>query len=157
SYLNLMPENAVITNIAADHRDPYGHDFARLKQAFVEFTQRLPFYGVAAVCVDDPCVREIMPFVSKTVVTYGLSELAQIRAVNVQACQGKMKFTVLREDEAPLDITLNLPGDHNVRNSLAAIAVATEIGVSDEAIVNALEKFNGVGRRFQHYGEVAAK
>jgi UDP-N-acetylmuramate--alanine ligase len=128
-----------------------------LKQAFVEFTQRLPFYGVAAVCVDDPCVREIMPFVSKTIVTYGLSEQAQIRAVNVQACQGQMKFTVLREDEAPLDITLNLPGDHNVRNSLAAIAVATEIGVADEAIVSALEKFNGVGRRFQHYGEVAAK
>lgn len=98
-----------------------------------------------------------MPFVSKTIVTYGLSEQAQIRAVNVQACQGQMKFTVLREDEAPLDITLNLPGDHNVCNSLAAIAVATEIGVSDEAIVTALEKFNGVGRRFQHYGEVAAK
>lgn len=157
SFLNLMPVIAVITNIDADHMETYGHDFARLKQAFVEFTQRLPFYGIAAVCVDDPCVREIMPFVSKPIVTYGLSEQAQIRAVNVQACQGQMKFTVLREDEKPLDITLNLPGDHNVRNSLAAIAVATEIGVSDEAIVSALEKFNGVGRRFQHYGHVAAK
>jgi UDP-N-acetylmuramate--alanine ligase len=157
SFLNLVPVIAVITNIDADHMETYGHDFARLKQAFVEFTQRLPFYGVAVVCIDDPCVREIMPFVSKTIVTYGLSEQAQIRAVNIQACQGRMKFTVLREEEAPLDITLNLPGDHNVRNSLAAIAVATEIGVADEAIVQALEKFHGVGRRFQHYGEVTAK
>ncbi|HEX4916426.1 MAG TPA: UDP-N-acetylmuramate--L-alanine ligase [Limnobacter sp.] len=157
SFLNLMPVIAVITNIDADHMETYGHDFARLKQAFVEFTQRLPFYGVAAVCVDDPCVREIMPFVSKTVVTYGLSEQAQIRAVDVQACAGQMKFKVIREDEPELHITLNLPGDHNVRNSLAAIAVATEIGVPDDAIVSALEKFNGVGRRFQHYGEVPAK
>ncbi|MCQ8897072.1 UDP-N-acetylmuramate--L-alanine ligase [Limnobacter humi] len=157
SFLNLMPVIAIITNIDADHMETYGHDFARLKQAFVEFTQRLPFYGIAAVCVDDPCVREIMPFVSKPLVTYGLSEQAQIRAVNVQACAGQMKFTVIREDEPALDITLNLPGEHNVRNSLAAIAVATEVGVSDAAIVSALEKFNGVGRRFQHYGEVPAK
>jgi UDP-N-acetylmuramate--alanine ligase len=157
SFLNLMPVMAVITNIDADHMETYGHDFARLKQAFVEFTQRLPFYGIAAVCIDDACVREILPFVSKPIVTYGLSEQAQIRAVNVQACQGRMMFTVLREDESPLDITLNLPGDHNVRNALAAIAVATEIGVSDEAIVASLAQFHGVGRRFQHYGEVPAK
>lgn len=156
SFLNLMPVIAVITNIDADHMETYGHDFARLKQAFVEFTQRLPFYGVAAVCVDDPCVREIIPFVSKTVVTYGLSEQAQIRAVDVQACQGQMKFKVLRDGDPPLDITLNLPGDHNVQNSLAAIAVATEIGVPDQAIVTALKNFNGVGRRFQHYGEAVA-
>lgn len=157
SFLNLMPVIAIITNIDADHMDTYGHDFARLKQAFVEFTQRLPFYGIAAVCVDDACVREIMPFVSKPMVTYGLSDQAQIRAIDVQACAGQMKFTVLREDDPPLDITLNLPGEHNVRNALAAIAVATEVGVADEAIVAALEKFNGVGRRFQHYGELPAK
>lgn len=157
SFLNLMPVIAVITNIDADHMETYGHDFAKLKQAFVEFTQRLPFYGIAAVCVDDPCVREIMPFVSKPLITYGLSEGAQVRAVNVQADAGQMKFTVLREEEQPLDITLNLPGNHNVQNALAAIAVATEVGVEDEAIVSALGNFNGVGRRFQHYGEVACK
>jgi UDP-N-acetylmuramate--alanine ligase len=157
SFLNLMPVLAVITNIDADHMETYGHDFARLKHAFVEFTHRLPFYGMAAVCIDDPCVREILPFVSKPLVSYGLSEQAQIRAVDVRACQGQMKFTVLRQGEAPLDVTLNLPGDHNVQNALAAIAVATEIGVLDEAIVAALSKFRGVGRRFQHYGEVAAR
>lgn len=156
SFLNLMPVIAVITNIDADHMETYGHDFARLKQAFVEFTRRLPFYGIAVLCVDDPCVREIMPFVSKPIVSYGLSEGAQIRAVNVRTDSGRMKFTALREDDTPLEITLNLPGDHNVRNALAAIAVATEIGVEDDAIVQALAKFNGVGRRFQHYGEVPA-
>lgn len=154
SFLNLMPVIAVITNIDADHMETYGHDFARLKQAFVEFTQRLPFYGIAAVCVDDAHVREIMPFVSKPLMTYGLSEGAQVRAVDVQPDSGRMKFTVKREGEADLNVTLNLPGHHNVQNALAAIAVATEVGVEDEAIVAALEKFNGVGRRFQHYGEV---
>ncbi|MDH4394663.1 MAG: UDP-N-acetylmuramate--L-alanine ligase [Limnobacter sp.] len=157
SFLNLMPVIAVITNIDADHMETYGHDFARLKQAFVEFTRRLPFYGIAVLCVDDPCVREIMPFVSKPIVGYGLSEGAQIRAVDVRTDSGRMKFTALREDDTSLEITLNLPGDHNVRNALAAIAVATEIGVEDEAIVQALAKFNGVGRRFQHYGEVPAE
>jgi UDP-N-acetylmuramate--alanine ligase len=157
SFLNLMPVIAVITNIDADHMETYGHDFARLKQAFVEFTRRLPFYGIAVLCADDPCVREIMPFVSKPIVSYGLSEGAQIRAVNVRTDSGRMKFTALREDDTTLEITLNLPGDHNVRNALAAIAVATEIGVEDEAIVQALAKFNGVGRRFQHYGEVPAE
>lgn len=154
SFLNLMPVVAVITNIDADHMDTYGHDFARLKQAFVEFTRRLPFYGVAVLCSDDPYVREIMPFVSKTVITYGLHEGAQVRAVNVVADAGMMRFTVQREDEPDLNVELNLPGEHNVRNALAAIAVATEVGVSDRAIVSALQKFHGVGRRFQHYGEV---
>ncbi|MDX1667851.1 MAG: UDP-N-acetylmuramate--L-alanine ligase [Limnobacter sp.] len=157
SFLNLMPVIAVITNIDADHMETYGHDFARLKQAFVEFTQRLPFYGIAAVCIDDPHVREIMPFVSKPIITYGLSEKAQVRAVDVVADAGQMKFTVIREGENNLQVTLNLPGRHNVQNALAAIAVATEVGVEDEAIVNALKAFNGVGRRFQHYGEVSCK
>ncbi len=155
SFLNLFPVIEVITNIDADHMSTYGHDFAKLKQAFIEFTQRLPFYGIAVLCVDDPHVREILPFVSKPVVLYGLSEQAQVRAVNIKAQQGRMAFTVLREDAPPLDVELNLPGVHNVQNALAAIAIATELEVSDQAIQNALTKFTGVGRRFQRYGELA--
>jgi UDP-N-acetylmuramate--alanine ligase len=158
SFLNLNPVIEVITNIDADHMDTYGHDFARLKQSFVAFTQRLPFYGIAVLCVDDPNVREILPFVSKPIVRYGLSEDAQVRAIDVRADAGQMRFTVLRQfgdGAAPLDITLNLPGEHNVRNALAAIAIATELEVPDAAIQRALAEFNGVGRRFQRYGEIA--
>ncbi|AJE97854.1 UDP-N-acetylmuramate--L-alanine ligase [Pandoraea apista] len=158
SFLNLNPVIEVITNIDADHMDTYGHDFARLKQSFVAFTQRLPFYGIAVLCVDDPNVREILPFVSKPIVRYGLSEDAQVRAIDVRADAGQMRFTVLRQfgaGAAPLDITLNLPGEHNVRNALAAIAIATELEVPDAAIQQALAEFNGVGRRFQRYGEIA--
>lgn len=158
SFLNLFPVIEVITNIDADHMDTYGHDFARLKQAFIEFTHRLPFYGIAVLCVDDPNVREILPFVSKPVVRYGFAEDAQVRAVNARAVDGRMEFTVIRQlnghSEPPLSITLNLPGLHNVQNALAAIAIATELEVPDEAIVKALAEFNGVGRRFQRYGEV---
>jgi UDP-N-acetylmuramate--alanine ligase len=136
--------------------ETYGHDFARLKQAFVEFTQRLPFYGAAVLCVDDPNVREILPFVSKPVLGYGLSEGARFRAIEVRADGGRMHFTVLRKDGAPLPIVLNLPGEHNVRNALAAIAVADELRVPDEAIVAALAEFRGVGRRFQRWGELPA-
>ncbi|GAB3627255.1 UDP-N-acetylmuramate--alanine ligase [Pandoraea terrae] len=158
SFLNLNPVIEVITNIDADHMDTYGHDFARLKQAFVAFTQRLPFYGIAVLCVDDPNVREILPFVSKPIVRYGLSEDAQVRAIDVRADGGRMQFTVLRtygEGAAPLDVTLNLPGNHNVLNALAAIAIATELEVPDDAIRQALAEFHGVGRRFQRYGEIA--
>ncbi|AIU27065.1 UDP-N-acetylmuramate--alanine ligase [Pandoraea pnomenusa] len=158
SFLNLNPVIEVITNIDADHMDTYGHDFARLKQSFVAFTQRLPFYGIAVLCVDDPNVREILPFVSKPIVRYGLSDDAQVRAIDVRADAGQMRFTVLRQfgaGAAPLDITLNLPGEHNVRNALAAIAIATELEVPDAAIQQALAEFNGVGRRFQRYGEIA--
>ncbi len=155
SFLNLSPMIAVITNIDADHMDTYGHDLARLKQAFVEFTHRLPFYGEAVLCIDDPHVREILPFVSKPVLSYGLTEGAQFRATDVRADGPTMRFTVLREDGAPLEVVLNLPGVHNVRNALAAIAVADELGVSDEAIVAALAEFKGVGRRFQRHGEIA--
>ena len=154
SFLNLFPVIEVITNIDADHMDTYGHDFARLKQAFIEFTQRLPFYGIAVLCVDDPNVREILPFVSKPIIRYGFAADAQVRAVNVSAHGGMMRFTVTREDARPLDIELNLPGLHNVQNALAAIAIATELEVSDADIQRALKEFNGVGRRFQHYGEV---
>jgi UDP-N-acetylmuramate--alanine ligase len=134
--------------------DTYGHDFARLKQAFIEFTHRLPFYGIAVLCVDDPNVKEILPFVSKPIIRYGLAADAQVRAVNVEAHHGKMHFTALREDAAPIDIVLNLPGTHNVQNALAAIAIATELEVKDADIQRALADFNGVGRRFQRYGEV---
>ncbi|WP_144112216.1 UDP-N-acetylmuramate--L-alanine ligase [Paraburkholderia sp. BCC1886] len=157
SFLNLFPVIEVITNIDADHMDTYGHDFARLKQAFIEFTHRLPFYGIAVLCVDDPNVKEILPFVSKPIIRYGLAADAQVRAVNVKAHDGKMHFTALREDAAPLDIVLNLPGEHNVQNALAAIAIATELEVKDADIQQALADFNGVGRRFQRYGEVPVK
>ena len=155
SFLNLLPVIEVITNIDADHMDTYGHDFARLKQAFIEFTHRLPFYGIAVLCVDDPNVREIMPFVSKPIIRYGLAADAQVRAVNVVARDGRMHFTVMREDAPPLEIVLNMPGTHNVQNALAAIAIATELEVADADIQRALAEFTGVGRRFQRYGEVA--
>jgi UDP-N-acetylmuramate--alanine ligase len=154
SFLNLFPVIEVITNIDADHMDTYGHDFARLKQAFIEFTHRLPFYGIAVLCVDDPNVKEILPFVSKPIIRYGFAADAQVRAVNVVAHEGRMHFTAMREDAAPLDIVLNLPGTHNVQNALAAIAIATELEVKDADIQRALAEFNGVGRRFQRYGEV---
>jgi UDP-N-acetylmuramate--alanine ligase len=146
---------AVITNIDADHMDTYGHDPARLKQAFVEFTRRLPFYGAAVLCVDDANVREILPFISRTTIAYGLSEGAAFRAVDVRAEGTRMSFKVLREESPALPIVLNLPGVHNVRNALAAIAVADELGVADEAIVAALADFKGVGRRFQRHGAFA--
>jgi UDP-N-acetylmuramate--alanine ligase len=158
SFLYLQPILAVITNIDADHMETYGHDFDRLKQAFVDFVEHLPFYGMAMLCVDDPNVREIMPRITKPVCTYGLSAGAQIRAVNVRHEAGQMRFTAeCRQNGTPrdLDITLNLAGMHNVLNALAAIAVALEVGVSDEAIVAALAEFEGVGRRFQRYGEIA--
>ncbi|HMM52234.1 MAG TPA: UDP-N-acetylmuramate--L-alanine ligase [Burkholderiaceae bacterium] len=157
SFLNLSPMIAVITNIDADHMESFGHDFARLRQAFVEFTQRLPFYGAAVLCIDDLHVREILPFVSRPVLTYGLAEGAQFRATDVVADGVRMRFTLLREDAAPLPLVLNAPGLHNVRNALAAIAVADELDVADAAIVSALAEFHGVGRRFQRYGEIAVR
>ncbi|MFP5401651.1 MAG: UDP-N-acetylmuramate--L-alanine ligase [Gammaproteobacteria bacterium] len=157
SFLLLNPVISVVTNIDADHMDTYGHDFGRVKLAFVDFLQRLPFYGVAVLCEDDPNVREIMPQVSKQIVRYGLSETANIRAENVRADGGRMLFDCVRVNgtTSRLPIELNLPGMHNVLNALAAIAVATEVQVPDAAIVKALAEFNGVGRRFQRYGEVA--
>jgi UDP-N-acetylmuramate--alanine ligase len=155
SFLHLQPVIAVVTNIDADHMETYGHDFGRLKQAFVDFLQHLPFYGAAILCEDDCNLREIMPAVSKPIVRYGLAESAHIRAVDIRHEGAQMKFSVLRPGSAPkLDIVLNLPGVHNVQNALAAIAVADEVGVPDEAIARALADFKGVGRRFQRYGEV---
>ncbi len=157
SFLYLQPVLAVVTNIDADHMETYEHDFNKLKQAFVDFIQHLPFYGMAVLCVDDENVREIMPRITKPIMTYGMSEAAQIRAVDIVHSAGQMQFRVVRnmgEKYKDLDITLNLPGLHNVQNALAAIAVGMEVGASDEAIVKALVEFKGVGRRFQRYGEV---
>ncbi|MBI4938814.1 MAG: UDP-N-acetylmuramate--L-alanine ligase [Nitrosomonadales bacterium] len=157
SFLHLTPILAVVTNIDADHMETYGHDFARLKQAFVDFLERLPFYGRAMLCVDDANVRELLARLSKPVTTYGFREDAQIRAVNVRHEGGRMRFTALcRHNSLPVDleVVLNLAGDHNVLNALAAIAVGLEVGVAEDAIVAALAEFQGVGRRFQRYGEI---
>lgn len=157
SFLNLLPVMAIITNIGADHMDTYGHDVARLKSAFIEFTHRLPFYGSAILCSDDANVREIMPFVSRPITSYGIDTDAQVRAVNVRPDGTQMLFDVERQgatgDLPLLSIRLNLPGRHNVLNALAAIAVATELGVRDEAIAEALRNFTGVGRRFSVVGD----
>ena len=158
SFLNLLPVMAVVTNIDADHMETYGHDFERLKSAFVEFLHRMPFYGTAILCADDAGVQSILPQLARPVTTYGLNEGAQVRAVNVQAQNGQMHFTVQRRNGITLpdiDVVLNLPGVHNVLNALAAIAVAVELNVGDDAVVRALAGFKGVGRRFQSYGQVA--
>ncbi len=155
SFLNLSPVIEVITNIDADHMETYDHSFAKLKQAFVEFTQRLPFYGVAMLCIDDPSVREIMPFISKPITTYGFHESAQVRAVDAKAVNSHMEFTVLQDGYAPMAVRLHQPGMHNVQNACAAIAIARELGVADSATQKALSEFNGVGRRFTRYDDIA--
>ena len=156
SFLFLSPVISIVTNIDADHMETYGHDFGRLKQAFVDFLQRLPFYGVAVLCADDANVREIMPQISKQIVTYGLDPSANVRAENVVAADGQMRFDCVRVNGSVsrFPVVLNLPGMHNVLNALAAIAVAAEVGVPDPVIAKALSEFRGVGRRFQRYGEV---
>ena len=155
SFLHLQPVIAVVTNIDADHMETYEHDFAKLKQAFVQFLQNLPFYGAAVLCIDDPVVREILPQVSKPVLTYGTGSDASVSAMSIQHDAGRMRFRARRASGKALDVTLNLPGQHNVLNALAAVAVATELGVADAAILKALAEFRGVGRRFQVYGEIA--
>ena len=159
SFLHLTPVMAVVTNIDQDHMETYEHSFDKLKSAFVEFLQQLPFWGMAVVCIDDSNIREILPRVTKPVMTYGFSEDARIRAKNVRADDGKMHFTVQRINgvTTEFDVTLNLPGNHYVLNALAAIAIASELNVPDVAIIKALKEFKGVGRRFERYGEVAAK
>ena len=154
SFLHLQPVIAVVTNIDADHMDTYQQDFARLKQAFAQFLQNLPFYGAAVLCVDDAHVRAILPEVTKPVLTYGTGEDAMVRAEAIEHDGGRMRFRALRKDAKPLDVVLNLPGRHNVLNALAAIAVGTELGIKDQFIQKALREFHGVGRRFQNYGEI---
>ena len=154
SFLVLQPVLAVVTNIDADHMETYGHDFARLKEAFVNFLLRLPFYGVAVLCVDDANVREIMPQLAKTIVTYGLADDAQLRAHRIAHASGRMRFVASSAGWPDLAVDLNLAGVHNVRNALAAIAVGREAGVADTAIAKGLAEFHGVDRRFQRYGEI---
>ncbi|WP_454904644.1 UDP-N-acetylmuramate--L-alanine ligase [Variovorax gossypii] len=160
SFLNLLPVMAVVTNIDADHMETYGHDFAKLKKAFVDFLHRMPFYGVAILCTDDPAVREIVASVTCPVTSYGFGEDAQVRALDVRAVGGQMHFTAQRRNGVTLPdlpIVLNLPGEHNVRNALSVIAVAVELGIPDEAVQRGLAGFKGVGRRFQSYGDVAVQ
>lgn len=157
SFLNLTPVISAVTNIDEDHMDTYGHSFKNLKSAFVDFLERLPFYGVAVLCADDEHVLEIRPRVTKPVILYGLSADAQVRAIDVRAVGTQMAFTILRPDHPPLPVVLNLPGIHNVRNALAAVAIATVVGVSDEAIVRGLSEFRGVGRRFTQYGDIPVR
>jgi UDP-N-acetylmuramate--alanine ligase len=148
----------VITNIDADHMETYGHSMEKLKQAFVDFIHHLPFYGMAVLCQDDENIQSILPFISKPITTYGLSPQAQVRAIDVEHRGGKMHFRVQRDGrdllKTDFSVQLNLPGVHNVRNALAAIAVGLEVGVPEKSIVNALAEFKGVGRRFQRYGEL---
>jgi len=153
SFLHLTPMLSVVTNIEADHMHTYGGDFGRLKQTFVDFLHNLPFYGAAVMCIDDPVVRELIPEVSRSVITYGVSEDADFRAVNISQCAMENRFSVVRPGElTDLEVSLRMPGHHNVLNALAAIAVASDEGVEDKAVLAALSKFEGVGRRFQVYG-----
>lgn len=149
SFLYLKPMIAVVTNIDSDHMETYQGDFSVLKKTFLEFLHHLPFYGLAVLCIDDPVLRELLPEVARPVITYGFSEDADIRAVNYQQKGLSNQFQVHRQDKPPLSIQLNLPGKHNVLNTLAAITIAQELGVNDKAIQNALMAFQGIGRRFQ--------
>ncbi|GIU51752.1 UDP-N-acetylmuramate--L-alanine ligase [Shewanella sp. KT0246] len=153
SFLHLQPMVSVITNIEADHMDTYGGDFEKLKTTFVDFLHNLPFYGVAVMCIDDEVIQEIMPRVGRQVVTYGFSDIADVQALNFKQVGHQSQFSVRRKNREDLDIVLNLPGEHNVLNALAAIAVASEDDIADDAIVAALAEFEGIGRRFQHLGE----
>ncbi|MCL1066289.1 UDP-N-acetylmuramate--L-alanine ligase [Shewanella olleyana] len=153
SFLHLQPMVSVITNIEADHMDTYGGDFEKLKTTFVDFLHNLPFYGVAVMCIDDEVIQEIMPRVGRQVVTYGFSDVADVQALNFKQVGHQSQFSVRRKNRDDLDIVLNLPGEHNVLNALAAIAVASEDDIDDESIVAALAEFEGIGRRFQHLGE----
>ena len=160
SFLNLLPVMSVVTNIDADHMETYGHDFNRLKGAFVDFLHRMPFYGTAILCTDNAAIREIVPQVTCPITSYGFGEDAQVRAVDVRAVGAQMHFRVLRRNGVvlpDLDVVLNLAGEHNVLNALAAVAVAVELNVPDEALLRALAGFRGVGRRFQSHGDLPAK
>lgn len=158
SFLYLQPMIAIVTNIDHDHMETYENSYSRLKETFVEFLHHLPFYGLAVLCLDDEGVREILPSLSKPMVTYGVHENADFRATNIRQEGMHTHFTVQRRgDYAPLEVTLNMPGWHNMLNSLAAIAVATKLGVDDYAIQRSLNAFKGVGRRFQIQGDFPVK
>ncbi|MBN1684642.1 MAG: UDP-N-acetylmuramate--L-alanine ligase [Gammaproteobacteria bacterium] len=154
SFLYLMPTIAIVTNIDADHMETYGNDFECLKDAFIEFVHRIPFYGLAVLCIDDPVLKEIMPKILRPKLTYGFNEGADFRAFNFRQEGTRTHFRVKRPGSHPdLSVQLNLPGQHNALNALAAIAIGTDLGIPDDIICRALEKFSGVGRRFQRLGE----
>lgn len=154
SFLHLQPMVAIVTNIDADHMETYGGDFSKLKKTFIDFLHNLPFYGLAVLCAEDPVIRDIIPSIGRPVITYGFSEDCDFRAVNIRQSKMSSEFEVLRPGhEKPLHIRLNIPGIHNVLNAVAVIAVATDEGVDDIAIQRGLEFFQGVGRRFQVYGD----
>ena len=155
SFLHLSPVISVVTNIDADHMDTYGHDLARLHGAFVEFIHRLPFYGRAVLCSDDAGVRAVLPQLARPITTYGFNDDADLRAVEVKALPGgRMQFVAQQAGHADLAVTLNLAGEHNVRNALAALTVARELELPDAATARALAAFTGVGRRFERHGEL---
>lgn len=155
SFLHLQPMVSIVTNIEADHMDTYGGDFNKLKATFIEFLHNLPFYGLAVVCIDDPVIRGLLPDIGRATITYGYSADADVQVLDFVQDHNRSSFKVRRQDGSLLAVTLNLPGRHNALNAAAAIAVATEDGIDDEAITAALSRFEGVGRRFQHYGEFA--
>jgi UDP-N-acetylmuramate--alanine ligase len=153
SFLHLQPMVSIVTNIEADHMDTYGGDFEVLKQTFIDFLHNLPFYGQAIVCIDDPVVRELIPKISRQVITYGFSEDADVRITDYRQDGQQGQFTVIRHGRDELPIRLNIPGRHNALNASAAIAVATEDDVDDLSILKAMERTEGTGRRFEHLGE----
>jgi UDP-N-acetylmuramate--alanine ligase len=157
SFLHLQPMVSVITNIDEDHMETYQGDFEKLKDTYIEFLHNLPFYGVAVVCIDNPVVRELLPRIARQVITYGFADDADVRATNFQQKGGVSTFTVERIDEMPLTLSVNLPGAHNVLNALASIAVAKDEGVADQAIVDALGKFEGIGRRFEQLANLTTE
>lgn len=154
SFLSLRPMAAIVTNIDEDHMETYGNDFNKLKQAYIQFLQNMPFYGLAVLCGDDPELSSMIDDIARPVLTFGLQEHNDVRAVNLVVDGVKTHFTVLRKDRDPLPLTLNIPGEHNVYNALAAITLATDEGVNDDAIIQAVSKFAGVGRRFEHQADV---
>ncbi|MBD8513073.1 UDP-N-acetylmuramate--L-alanine ligase [Photobacterium sp. 2_MG-2023] len=153
SFIHLQPMVCVVTNIEADHMETYGGNFENLKQTFIDFLHNLPFYGLAVMCIDDPVVRELLPRVGRQVITYGFAEDADVRLVNYRQQGQQGHFSILRKGKPELSVTLNIPGQHNALNAAAAVAVATEEGVEDDAIQRALVEFEGTGRRFDHLGE----
>lgn len=155
SFLSLRPMAAIVTNIDEDHMETYGNDFNKLKQAYIQFLQNMPFYGLAVLCGDDPELLSMIDDIARPVLTFGLKEHNDVRASDLVVDGVKTHFTVLRKDRAPLPLTLNIPGEHNVYNALAAITLATDEGVDDDAIIRAVSKFAGVGRRFEHQADVA--
>ncbi|RJG50037.1 UDP-N-acetylmuramate--L-alanine ligase [Motilimonas pumila] len=155
SFLHLQPMVSVVTNIEADHMDTYQGDFEVLKNTFIDFLHNLPFYGVAVVCIDDPVVTSLLPRIGRHYVTYGFSDEADVQIADFHQTASACSFVVKRQDKADLTIKLNLPGEHNALNAAAAIAVASEDSIEDSAILSALEQFQGIGRRFEQYGEFA--